>query len=100
MARARSTTVSNGVAKYTGFLVVNAKGNMRLSRSAPALDVGEVSIAVSLTIPTKIFSRPSLKAEIVLPDNIGAADASADVVLDLKNALRACPGVELRIAGK
>lgn len=64
-------------ATFTGYLVMNSQGDLRLSRG-----------------------QPSLKADIVLPDNIGAVDASADVVMDLKHALRACPGVELRVGGK
>ncbi len=83
----------------TGYLVLNGRGDVRLSRVAPALSPGEVSMALKITVPLRLFSRPALKAEIKLPDNVGAADASADVVLDLKRALRSCPGVELKIAG-
>jgi hypothetical protein len=106
MAQRRSTHKATKIdhtkrtATFTGYLVMSARGNLRLSRGQPSLDAGEVSLALNLTVPMQVFSRPSLKADIVLPDNIGEVDASADVVLDLKRALRVCPGVELKVGGK
>lgn len=91
---------ARGLLTLSGYLVFNARGDMRLSRGLPALEPGEVSCAINFTVPTKLFSRPSIKATIVIPENASAVDASADVILDLKNALRACPGVELTVGGR
>jgi hypothetical protein len=109
MARARGMTRTHRASSvdnaaktvtYSGYLVINARGDMKISRVVPALEPGEVSVALNLTVPQKLFSRPSIKATVVIPETAGAVDASASVMLDLKNALRQCPGVELQIAGK
>lgn len=98
----RSSAVNHATQtlSYSAYLVFDGRGNMKLTRGVPSLEPGEVSCALSLKVPLKLFSRPSIKAVIEIPESAGVVDASAHAVLDLKKALQACPNIELTIGSK
>lgn len=81
---------------YTGHLVVDEKGGMRLTRAAPSLDRGERAVQVKLNIPRSIFKTPSLAVNIDISDPDGPA-ILAEAVSEAASAIRG-RGIEVHVA--
>lgn len=87
--------------KVKYWLTVNSKGQARLSKGKPALDINEVSIFLDIDVPDALFKKPRLEAKIVVPDEAAANDVIESVVLDnVKEVVEQATGLEFAIGIK
>lgn len=55
--------------KTSFYLVVNAFGATRTTKTAPAVGPSEVAIFCNMELPNQLFQRPSITATIVVPED-------------------------------
>lgn len=92
---ARHSVIEQKRITYSGWLVVDELGAMRLSRAEPGLASGERAISVSLQVPRSLFRTPTLRATVVVPDGAAPALIEAETVAELERAVKAATGLEL-----
>lgn len=84
--------------KIKGYLTVNSRGAMRITKTQPALDWNEISILVGLELPDALFRKPMLQASIVLPEEVAMKDPiTAEVVDNVAEAIKQNTGLEFNI---
>lgn len=81
---------------YHGWLVIDSKGGMRLTRADPSLSKNERGVKVDLKVPASIFKTPSLGVKIDIADPDGPA-IMASAVSDAASAIRG-RGIEVHVA--
>lgn len=85
--------------KVEGWLTVNNRGTIRLTKGQPGIDWDEVSIKLQLDLPKELFNRPRLSADITIPkDAAMPTEITADVVEDCKEAIKQVTGLEMKIS--
>lgn len=60
---------STGLMTYSGWLIFDKTGSMRLNRSYPNLASGERAVQLKLKVPKSLFAEPEFSVEIDLNDN-------------------------------
>jgi hypothetical protein len=73
--------------------------NCRWAARSPALNAGEVAVAVNLRLPEALFKRPQLSACITVPE--GAAPApviNAEVVDNIRQVMQQQLGIDMTIS--
>lgn len=84
--------------KVQGYLVVNSKGSMRVMKTKPGLGWNEISIAINLELPDALFKKPSLHAEIKIPDSAASpSEVTAEITDNIKAAIEQAAGMEVRL---
>lgn len=81
------------------WLRFNRRGKVTASKRAPAMSVDERCMQCSLVVPEALFSRPSLRAEITVPDfdfeipyiQAEAAEKAISEILDMTVAMTVVP---------
>ena len=96
MARSRHVTMDARTLTMNLHLVFTEEGEVRLTRSAPALARGERSMALSLQVPRSIFKTPTLQGRIVVDDSQFDARV-AEIACDADQALRGA-GIDLQLS--
>lgn len=80
------------------YLVINSNGTVRTAKKRPALDWNEISISMKLELPNALFQKPSLSAQIVVPDSAAVSKPmEAGVTDNIKQAIEAATGLEVRL---
>ena len=74
------------------------KLNARLTQKQPALQAGEVAMELNIEIPKALFKRPSLRADIAIPNNVPDPVITAEVQDGLAATLSEQLGVPVRIS--
>lgn len=68
---------------YHFWLVFDSAGSLRLTRKEPAVGRQERAMAMSVTLPRSLFSTPTLKARVTVPEGEAQAiDIDIDTVSD------------------
>jgi hypothetical protein len=76
----------------------SAELHVRSTTRPPALQAGEVAMAVTVRVPDAMFKRPALKATIEIPaDSVSAPVIDAQVVDNIRVELARTLGVDLRV---
>lgn len=76
--------------KQNFWLVVSKNGSVRTLKGKPTLAWDEIAIYVTMDIPVELFNRPTLSAEINIPDDkVPATHIDAETVNNLKEILKA-----------
>lgn len=71
---------------------------VRVTEREPSLDVGEIAVFVSLSLPAALFSRPMLRARVIVPaDGVEPATINAEVAAGVVDAVRAATGLDMRL---
>ena len=84
------------------YLVINSKGSAKVTKNSPKLLSDEIVMELKINIPDAIFKKPSLTAEIKIPeDAVNRPMIAADVAENIKNSLEKISGydVTLKIEG-
>lgn len=81
----RFSSVRSDHVEYSGWLVVDEAGGMKLGRARPSLSTKERAVAISLTVPRSVFKTPELKVSIEVsegrpPDMSAVAQTVADAL--------------------
>lgn len=77
----------NDVMECCAWVVVGSDGSLRLNRGEPTVGRGEISVAVTLTVPMSLFRKPLLRARIDVPPQAGITEAEAiKAVVDIIEA--------------
>lgn len=80
------------------WLVVSNTGAVRTTATQPAVQPWEVAIRIDITLPKMLFARPTLAATIDIPaDAAPPPEITAETVGDIRDAVLAATGMELRI---
>lgn len=95
VARHSSSTATS--ISYSGYLVIDTTGAMKLSRGQPALRPGERSVSLLLTVPKALFRTPSLTAKVTIPEDTTPPAITAETVSNIENALRLGTGLNFEI---
>jgi len=84
--------------KIRGFLTVTKGGSMKVTKSYPKLNYDEIAISFSLEIPSSVFDRPAIHAEIkITEDQVAPREITAETVNNVRDALLQHAGIELII---
>jgi hypothetical protein len=82
----------------TRFLRVDDKGGCEMTARPPALRVGELAVELNLVIPTRLFAKPVIRAQVTIPDDAALPDrVAADVVQFVERSLADAIRVELQV---
>lgn len=82
------------------YLIVNDRGTTRTvsTKYSPNLKGGEIAILMNMTLPSALFSRPQLSAEITVPESaILSTPLNADVKNNIKAAIEEVTGLTFDI---
>ncbi|MFZ2882119.1 MAG: hypothetical protein WA019_03525 [Candidatus Moraniibacteriota bacterium] len=84
--------------KIPFYLKVNSNGTVGVTKNAPALQWNEVSIFMNLNIPDKIFDKPTLQANITIPEEaVIKTPIEASVVDNVAEAIEQATGLKFNI---
>lgn len=89
--------------EQTFYLALSQNGRWRLSgrltKSLPALKVGEIALSLSVKLPETLFKKPSLRASIEIPESAVSAPVIDSTVVDnIREVVSQQLGVDLTIA--
>lgn len=87
------------------YLIVNSRGTARVvkrkytySPKLPALKEDEVAVALEVSLPESLFKKPQLQATVNVPEEAVRPNViDAEVVDNIKEAIRSVTGVEMSI---
>ncbi len=80
------------------YLVVNDRGTTRTNKTKPDLKWNEVSIALSIELPDRLFQRPQLEAKIQLTEkDLPVQHIAPEVQDNIQAALQQAAGVPVRL---
>lgn len=80
------------------YLTVKENGSIRSTKNQPWVHADEVCIALQIEIPDAMFQRPSLCAEITIPEDAAMkSPINAEVADNVAEAVRAATGLEFSI---
>lgn len=92
-ARPRHSIIRSDQIEYGAWLVIDARGGLRVTRDKPATRADERRIAINVTVPRSIFETPDLRINVMLSGN--AAEPNA---LEIKKAVsKAVEGYGLEV---
>lgn len=72
--------------QFTGWIVLDAKGGMRLTRKPPALAANERRCHIKINVPRAVFSMPEFAIDVNMSGDPRAID-TVEITEDVKNAL-------------
>lgn len=76
--------------KLTFWLIVNRNGRVRTLKGKPHLGWDDIAIYVTMDVPIDLFKRPTLSAQITIPeDKVPATHIDAETVNNLEEILKA-----------
>ena len=81
---------------YDFWLVFRKDGDVRLTRTEPAITAGERKMSCEMQVPLALFSVPSMRATIRVPES----DVPDRIEIDVEAAeaaLRTAVGAEVRL---
>lgn len=85
--------------KVKCYLTVNEHGYIRVSKGKPNLKMDEISIALNLEIPEALFLKPTLEANISIPEEVAVSDKiDIETQDNIKEAIETATGVNVRIS--
>ncbi len=94
---ARTSIVRQDTIDYTFWLVFDATGGMRFTRTEPTAGRGERKMQCATTLPRSLFSTPNLKATITVDQAAGAVfDIDVTAAADALRGVVGCD-VDLRV---
>jgi hypothetical protein len=80
------------------WLTINKNGVARITTGKPDLKWDEVTMLLSVNVPDLLFQRPSLKAEITIPEEAaGPEEIKSTVVEDVREAIKTATGLEMHV---
>jgi hypothetical protein len=83
----------------TKWLVTNRNGTSRLVGSKPYLKADEIAIYLEIQIPSGLFDKPRLVANIKIPESaVPAKEITAEVTDNIEEAIRTATGLEMRVS--
>lgn len=95
MARATDIDRMKGTMTFHMNIILGADGSARMTRTPAQLARDERSLALSITVPTKIFQTPTLRASIEIP----SVEATPAINIEAAHAaLREALGIDIDIA--
>lgn len=75
--------------KKTFWLTINKGGSIRTTKSKPQLKWDEISIYVTIDVPSELFKRPTLSASIEIPqDKVPEMHIDAETKNELEEVLK------------
>ena len=81
------------------YLVVNKNGTLRTTKTQPSLRWDEISIRMQLKLPSALFQRPFLSAEINVDEkDIATKVIEPEVINNIEKAIKEHTGNELKIS--
>lgn len=80
--------------EYALHLILRSNGDVRVTRSSPALARDEVSMSLNVTLPDAVFSRPELRATIALDSAPQTLDLNIDAAAE---ALKQSLGIDVTL---
>lgn len=73
------------------------RASIRVAKGKPRLDSNEVAIKLNLQIPSALFTRPSITAEIKIPEDSAPFEITADVQDNIASAIKEISGLDVRL---
>lgn len=84
--------------KISFYLVVGANRSVRTVKTKPRLEWDEIAVFCTLSLPDALFKKPSLSAEIVIPDSAAVpSEIPADVQENIREAIETVSGMEVNL---
>lgn len=93
----RHSVITGTTIEYSGHLIVDGKGGMKLSRSQPGLAPGERAIKLTVKVPRAIFKTPALVASIEVPQDTSPPVINAETLGQIENALSMGVGLKVSV---
>ena len=80
------------------YLTVSRGGSIRLTKSKPNLKFNEISMKMELSVPDRIFERPTIKGEIRISDDaVAPAELRPEVILQTKELIEQATGFKVEL---
>jgi hypothetical protein len=77
---------------------VKAKGTLRVTKTPPSLDRGEIAVKLHLDVPDALFTTPQLQAKITIPESsVNKPTVSAEITDNIRKAVKLHTGVDQKI---
>lgn len=90
--------------KLSGYLVVKkarkhyGEPTARFVKTAPSLDVNEISVKVECNLPDELFTRPQLKFKIDIPkESVPQKEITAEVIGNVQELIQSNLGIEIKL---
>ena len=84
--------------KVPFYLIITERGSTRTTKHKPSLYTNEIAIFINLDIPVGLFKKPSIVAEIKIPDEAVRNDAiNADITDNIKEAIEKSTGLPITL---
>lgn len=85
--------------KTNFYLVVNSKGDTKTCKTSPNLKRDEMSIALTLDLPDRLFMKPYLSGTIVIPDDaVESTVITPEITNNIESAIKEHSGVDVKLS--
>ena len=82
-----------------GWLIINNRGTMRITRTQSSINWNEISIKLSIKLPDKLFDRPVLSANVTIPKEAAEPiEITTEVIENCKKAIKQTTDLEMNIS--
>lgn len=80
------------------YLIVSARGAVRVTKGAPDLKWDEIAVKVKLKLPRGMFTKPTIEAVVTVPDSAAKPPTiEADVIENVGEAIRLATGMHVEL---
>jgi hypothetical protein len=80
------------------YLTVSKSKKVRVTKTKTWTDYDEVTIAIELNLPDKLFQRPKLQASITIPEEAAQPEIiTGDVVENVSEAIKTATNLDFNI---
>lgn len=76
---------------------VRGRPSVRVTKQKPSLEKNEVPVKMELRLPTSLFKRPQITAEITIPETSAPASISAEVADNIADIIRTETGLNVTL---
>lgn len=81
-----------------GYLTVSRNGRIRFSKGHPNLNWNEITIAIQLDVPNKLFERPMIQAQIKVDESIIPKEQPVQLILNTKELIEESTGAKIEFS--
>jgi len=83
------------------WLTINARGSVKLTKNEPkllAMGVNEIKMKLEFRLPDALFKRPSLEAQITMPEGLVVEEViKSETLLNAEDAIKSATGLDIKI---
>ncbi len=85
--------------KVDKYLIINSRGGIAVRERTPRLGGNEIGLRLVIDIPQKLFERPTLVAEMKIPESAVPKSSITPAITDnVEKLIKEATGLEMRVS--